>query len=223
MTAPTSSSRPARDAPITLRKAVPADADAIAALGAAVFTATFKESGCTQAQLQTYLDESYTGDAIAATLTSPTMDTIVATTTTATATATATGTEDTKDGAGGCGRGSGSGSESGNAVDSILGFALLNRATTEPCIRDGGYPRPIELQRLYVGLESHGRGIGKMLMSEAERSARVMGYETVWLGVWEENVRAQGMYRKLGYQRIGEHVFDVGGDIQTDWILVKKL
>lgn len=222
MTVPTTSSRPRNNSIITLRKAVPADAEAIASLGVAVFTETFKESGCTQEQLQAYLDESYTVEAITATLTSPTKDTLVATTTNNNKINTNINNinnndnnTDTKDGCGGEGE-----EEEG---DRILGFALLNRATSEPCIRDGGYPRPIELQRLYVGLESHGQGIGKMLMGEAEGLARAMGFETVWLGVWEENVRAQGMYGKLGYQRVGEHVFDVGGDIQTDWILVKKL
>jgi len=63
------------------------------------------------------------------------------------------------------------------------------------------------------------------LMREAERVARAeMGCVTMWLGVWERNGPAQGLYiGKLGFERVGEHVFDVGGDLQTDWILVKRL
>lgn len=179
-------------AAFTIRKATPSDAAQIAALGTAVFTHTFQASGCTDAQLQSYLDEAYTLDAILATLTSPTQQTLVAVDP-----ATAT---------------------------SVLGFALLNTGSAEPVIEAGKYPRPVELQRLYVSLEAHGRGVGKALMGEAERVARdEWGKETMWLGVWERNSVAQGLYAKLGFAQVGEHVFDVGGDAQTDWILVKAL
>lgn len=176
-----------------IRKAEPSDAEQIAALGTAVFTHSFKASGCTDAQLQAYLDEAYTTDAILSTLTSPSSYyTLVAV-------------------------------EAANP-STILGFALLNTASTEPVIEEGQYPQPVELQRLYVSLHAHGRGVGKGLMAEAERIAREdWGKATMWLGVWERNFVAQGLYGKLGFTRIGEHVFDVGGDAQTDWILVKAL
>lgn len=185
---------PAADA-IRIRQASPADAAQIAALGTAVFTHTFKASGCTDAQLQAYLDEAYTPAAVLATLTSPTQQTLVAVDPSATA-----------------------------ATAPLLGFALLNTGSTEAVIDEGNYPRPVELQRLYVSLEAHGRGIGKALMAEAERVARdEWRKETMWLGVWENNAVAQGLYGKLGFERAGEHAFDVGGDTQTDWIMVKAL
>lgn len=177
---------------IKIRKAEPSDAEQIAALGTAVFTYTFKASGCSDAQLQAYLDEAYTTDAILSTLTSSSYYTLVAV-------------------------------EPADPT-TILGFALLNTASTEPVIEAGNYARPVELQRLYVNLHAHGRGIGKGLMAEAERIAREeWGKATMWLGVWERNSVAQGLYGKLGFTRVGEHVFDVGGDAQTDWILVKAL
>lgn len=187
---------------LTIRKATPADAPAILAIGTAVFTDTFRASGCTPAQLQAYLDEAYTPEAILATLTSPaTHTTLVAVDPSASPSST-------------------------TSKSDILGFALLNRASSEPVIEKGGYPGPlVELQRLYVGSETHGRGVGTALMREAERIARgEMGCVTMWLGVWEGNGPAQGLYiGKLGFERVGEHVFDVGGDLQTDWILVKTL
>ncbi|KAJ4410589.1 hypothetical protein N0V82_009211 [Gnomoniopsis sp. IMI 355080] len=177
---------------IQIRKADPSDAEQIAALGTAVFTHTFKASGCTDAQLQSYLDEAYTPDAILATLVSSSHYTLVAV--------------DHAD------------------PSTILGFALLNTGSTEPVIDAGNYSRPVELQRLYVSLRAHGRGIGKGLMAEAQRLAREeLDKETMWLGVWERNDVAQGLYGKLGFKRVGEHAFDVGGDVQTDWIMVKAL
>lgn len=188
--------------PFNIRAATPADAPAIRALGTAVFTTTFRTSGCTPAQLQAYLDEAYTPAAVLATLTRPDRyHTLVA-----------TSTSPTND-------------------SEILGFALLNRASTEPAVAQ--YPGPVvELQRLYVAAHAAGRGVGTALVGAAEAVARGEGggggwgggaARTVWLGVWEGNLVAQGLYGKLGYERVGEHVFDVGGDLQTDWILVKAL
>ncbi|KAJ4386678.1 hypothetical protein N0V93_009576 [Gnomoniopsis smithogilvyi] len=177
---------------VRIRKADPSDAGQIAAVGTAVFTHTFRASGCTEAQLQSYLDEAYTPDAILSTLTSPSHYTLVAV--------------------------------DQASPSTILGFALLNTGSTEPVIDEGNYTRPVELQRLYVSLNAHGRGIGKGLMAEAERVAREeWAKETMWLGVWESNAVAQGLYGKLGFKRVGKHAFDVGGDIQTDWIMVKAL
>lgn len=103
----------------------------------------------------------------------------------------------------------------------ILGFALLTRGSSEPCVET--VPSKIELQRLYVDLDAQGLGLGKTLLDEAETTARKQGYRHMWLGVWEENHRAQHVYKKNGYSRVGEHDFDLGGDIQTDHILIKEL
>lgn len=200
---------------IRIRRATAKDARQISQLGTVVFTATFGASGCTPEQLQKYLDESYSVDAIRADLEDPDKTTLVSfddhpppTTTAASSSST------TSDGKIGDDDGA-----------TITGFALLKRgsSSSEPAITSGHYAKPVELQRLYVGMGSHGRGIGKALMNEMERLARSEGWEHMWLGVWEENFKAQKMYGKLGYQRIGEHLFDVGGDPQCDWILVKKL
>lgn len=103
----------------------------------------------------------------------------------------------------------------------ILGFALLTRGSSEPCIEN--VLDAVELQRLYVDTPAQGLGLGKRLILEVEDMARKQGFRNVWLGVWEENHRAREVYEKGGYTRVGEHDFDVGGDIQTDHILLKKL
>lgn len=106
-------------------------------------------------------------------------------------------------------------------ANTITGFALLTRGSQEPCVEHLN-PR-IELQRLYIGLEHHGKGYGKVLSQMCDDVARKEGFKFMWLGVWEENVKAQAVYTRLGYQRVGEHVFDVGGDLQTDHIMFKPL
>lgn len=103
----------------------------------------------------------------------------------------------------------------------IVGFALLTRGSTEPCIEQ--FQDTVELQRIYVDTEAHGRGIGKRLILKVEEMAREQGFRHVWLGVWEHNLKARKVYEGLGYAYVGYHDFDLGGDIQKDDILIKTL
>jgi ribosomal protein S18 acetylase RimI-like enzyme len=45
----------------------------------------------------------------------------------------------------------------------------------------------------------------------------------MWLGVWTKNFRAQEFYRKFGFTKCGEHVFVLGSDPQTDWVMSRSL
>ena len=45
----------------------------------------------------------------------------------------------------------------------------------------------------------------------------------MWLGVYEKNINAQHFYKRHGFKRVGQHVFQVGDDPQIDWLLLKKL
>lgn len=102
----------------------------------------------------------------------------------------------------------------------MIGYAKLHEHSTEDCVAD---ENPIELGRLYVLKDFHGRGIAGKLMNECFDIARGKNYRTMWLGVWEHNFRAQRFYEKLGFARVGSHVFQLGSDAQTDWVLEKKL
>lgn len=190
---------------VQIREARPSDAPAVAALGAAVFRSTFEDSGCTPEQLEQYLAESYSTTAIGADIADPSKTLLVA-------------VEPARDPGPGP-----AGSPGGGAATAIMGFALMTRGSHvhEPCVRH--LAAPVELQRLYVGLGQHGRGVGRALAEAVIALARGEGFEHMWLGVWEENHRAQKIYGKLGFTRIGEHVFDVGGDLQTDEIMFKVL
>ena len=143
--------------------------------------------------LQAYLDLSYSIRATTQDIADPHKDMIVATTTS---------------------------DNDGVGADGIAGFALLTRGTSEPCLAK--YDGAVELQRLYIHPDSHGQGIGKML-ARAEDMAKEQGFKAIWLGVWEENFKAQKVYESLGYEKIGEHDFEMGECVQTDFIIVKRL
>jgi ribosomal protein S18 acetylase RimI-like enzyme len=81
----------------------------------------------------------------------------------------------------------------------------------------------IELQRLYIDTAYHRKQIARHLMENALTYARENRYDWIWLGVWERNFNAQHFYAKWGFEKFGEHVFQMGDDPQIDWLLKKKL
>ena len=81
----------------------------------------------------------------------------------------------------------------------------------------------MELQRLYVDLPFQGMGIAKQLMDECEAFAKSKNKEWLWLGVWEHNYKAQHFYQKNSFKKFSEHQFTLGSDVQTDWLMKKKL
>jgi len=81
----------------------------------------------------------------------------------------------------------------------------------------------IELQRLYVDKKFHRQGVGTALMREAIDLAHAGRYEWIWLGVWERNFKAQEFYTRWGFERFSDHIFQMGEDPQTDWLLKRKV
>lgn len=100
------------------------------------------------------------------------------------------------------------------------GYAKLHAGEAPACV---GGDRPIELARLYVLRRWLGRGVGETLMRECVEEARRQGYQTMWLGVWERNARAQAFYRRWGFRKVGEHVFQLGSDPQIDWLMEREM
>jgi ribosomal protein S18 acetylase RimI-like enzyme len=101
-----------------------------------------------------------------------------------------------------------------------VGYAHLVFGLVPPTVQG---PAPIELKRLYVVRAWHGQRVAQVLMDAALGAARGLGARTLWLGVWERNARAVAFYARYGFARVGEHTFMLGGDAQTDWLLVRSL
>lgn len=106
-------------------------------------------------------------------------------------------------------------------IDKIaVGYAMLH-AGASPYQATG--EKPVELVRLYVSKEWHGRGVGQALMQACIDNARQAGHRTLWLGVWEHNARALAFYRKWQFQEFGEHIFQLGGDPQNDILMAREI
>jgi ribosomal protein S18 acetylase RimI-like enzyme len=102
----------------------------------------------------------------------------------------------------------------------LAGYGQLRWGPAPACV---DARRPVEIQRIYVDQRDHGKGVAQALMSAMLAAAGQDGAEVVWLGVWESNPRAIAFYRKLGFDRVGEHVFQVGDDPQRDWIMCRRV
>jgi ribosomal protein S18 acetylase RimI-like enzyme len=104
-------------------------------------------------------------------------------------------------------------------IDAALaGYAMLSSGEVPECIASSS---AVELVRLYAAKEWLGRGVGDALMGACLDAAR--GYETIWLGVWERNHRAQAFYRRWGFRLAGTHAFLLGDDRQTDLVMERKI
>lgn len=102
----------------------------------------------------------------------------------------------------------------------VLGYLKLNKGAAQT---EKVFDNALEIQRIYVLKKAKGRGIGTKFMNFAEEKARESNLPIIWLGVWEHNEAAKSFYAKKGFTRFSQHIFTVGTDPQTDWLLKKEI
>lgn len=102
----------------------------------------------------------------------------------------------------------------------LAGYAQLREGPAPDCVLG---PDPIEIRRFYVDRAWQGRGIARTLMMASLEAAVARGARTVWLAVWERNLRAQAFYRKCGFDDCGATEFVLGRDRQTDRVMSRAL
>jgi ribosomal protein S18 acetylase RimI-like enzyme len=83
--------------------------------------------------------------------------------------------------------------------------------------------RPIEINRIYARTSWIGRKVGATLMTACLSEAAATARATIWLAVWEKNVRAIGFYRKWQFVDVGSQPFLLGNDVQNDLIMVRPV
>ena len=104
--------------------------------------------------------------------------------------------------------------------DEVAGYARIREAPNPPELGDAA---AIEIARIYAVTTTIGKGVGSALMQHCLTIAQEKQKKVVWLGVWEHNRRAIDFYTKWGFRKFGDHVFVVGNDPQTDWLMKKEL
>ncbi|MGN6567564.1 MAG: GNAT family N-acetyltransferase [Flavipsychrobacter sp.] len=91
-------------------------------------------------------------------------------------------------------------------------------STTNEC-RELAGRKYFEIERLYVYSKYQGLKIGYALVNACITHGRQNAFNTIWLGVWERNVKAIGFYQKLGFVTFSEHIFKLGDDLQNDYLM----
>jgi len=80
-----------------------------------------------------------------------------------------------------------------------------------------------ELSKVYVRAEHHGAGIAPALVAASVDAARLRGARSVWLGVNQQNERANRFYGKQGFERVGTKKFLVGQRYEDDFVRALEL
>jgi ribosomal protein S18 acetylase RimI-like enzyme len=99
--------------------------------------------------------------------------------------------------------------------DRIVGYAML--------IRGGDGDDRVELSKMYVLPAQHGSGVSTLLMDAALAAAADWGADCVWLGVNQNNQRAQRFYRKSGFTVNNTRTFHVGAGIEHDYVMARRV
>jgi len=103
--------------------------------------------------------------------------------------------------------------------DTAIGYIKLNFNDAQTEFKE---TCALEIERIYVSMEHHGKNIGSAMLNFALQTAINKNFEYVWLGVWEHNYNAIGFYEHNGFKQFGSHEFLLGNDLQTD-VLMKKM
>lgn len=98
----------------------------------------------------------------------------------------------------------------------VVGYLKVNMGSAQTELQE---KHTLEVERIYVLKEHHGKRLGQMLLDKAFAIARERGSDHVWLGVWEANAQAIRFYTKNGFVAFGKHTFMLGADAQTDMLM----
>lgn len=100
--------------------------------------------------------------------------------------------------------------------DELVGYFKLNVLSAQSDVkRDDS----MELERIYVLKEYQSLGLGKQFLYHIKSLAQEKNKKMLWLGVWEENLRAIQFYKRHGFQKFDTHPYFIGTDEQTDWLM----
>ena len=101
-----------------------------------------------------------------------------------------------------------------------IGYLKINFGKTQTELKE---KNGMEIERIYVLKEFHGKNAGQLLFDKALEIAKEKKVDYLWLGVWEKNPRAIRFYEKNGFVQFGTHLFKVGADEQTDVMMRREL
>lgn len=197
-----------------IRRATPADAEALSALARTCFTQTFGHLYA-PTDLEAFLDDAYAPDVLRAELEDPNRATWLLFEDVACETEAASGTPSPDDHP----RALEAGDEApaSSASQAPIGYVTACPAhLPHPDVAPGDG----EIQRLYILQGHQGGGRGTALLTAALDWLERDGPRTLWIGVWSENYGAQRFYARHGFEIVGDYSFMVGD--HADYELITR-
>lgn len=104
--------------------------------------------------------------------------------------------------------------------EEIIGYTKLRTDRARPELK--AY-KAIELERIYTGRRHYRSGLGTMLFNHALNASETLGFQVLWLAVWQKNERAISFYKKMGMEIFGSQKFTVGTIINNDFVMKIKV
>jgi ribosomal protein S18 acetylase RimI-like enzyme len=101
-----------------------------------------------------------------------------------------------------------------------VGYAMaVHGEPTDPDIQAAVVSRPtLELSKIYVRESHHGSGVARHLLDQVLAEAVASSVHSVWLGVNQQNIRANRFYEKQGFVFRGTRFFQVGDSTEADYV-----
>jgi ribosomal protein S18 acetylase RimI-like enzyme len=102
----------------------------------------------------------------------------------------------------------------------MIGYLKINTGKAQTELKND---ISLEIERIYIKQEFHGKNIGKQLLDKAIEIANEHHYQYIWLAVWELNLKAIAFYKKHSFVEFDKHVFKLGDDEQIDIMMKMNL
>ena len=107
-----------------------------------------------------------------------------------------------------------------NLNSDVIGYLKINTGKAQTELKND---ISLEIERIYIKQEFHGKNIGKQLLDKAIEIAKEHHYQYIWLAVWELNLKAIAFYKKHSFVEFDKHVFKLGDDEQIDLMMKMNL
>ena len=103
----------------------------------------------------------------------------------------------------------------------LLGYAKLGLKCGFPDHARGS--KVLELKQLYTAANATGTGVGGALMDWAMAEFSARGADEVQLSVFSGNDGAQRFYQRYGFEKVADHTFRVGEQLDHEYLFARML
>jgi len=107
-----------------------------------------------------------------------------------------------------------------DADGTCAGFVSLRTGAAPTCVIGHA---PLQLARIYVVRQWHGRGAGPFLLQTSLDHAKLGGHDALWLQVWDRNMRARRFYEKHDFLPVGTHPYQFADEWEDDLVLQRAV